>query len=153
VSSPQRRSGISNFESGISSSQRGSGILNFESGIPVPWLVAIALVFLLGLSLAALACLRALAADREPRVANFSSRSPSREPLAPILRPRFPMRLSFAALLLFALISVSCGGRGNDTIIHNPGTPGGDYLLTITATTTSGSSTVTHTITLDLKVT
>jgi Abnormal spindle-like microcephaly-assoc'd, ASPM-SPD-2-Hydin/Beta-propeller repeat len=55
------------------------------------------------------------------------------------------------ALLAAIAMSASCGGGGSNTV-QNPGTPKGDYTLTITARTTAGTTTITHTLTLDFKV-
>ncbi len=83
------------------------------------------------------------------------SRAPSHKSRVLVLGSRIPNPKSLipALLQLFALLGVGCGGGGNNNTVLNPGTPKGDYLLTITATTTSGSTTTSHAITLTLKVT
>jgi hypothetical protein len=48
--------------------------------------------------------------------------------------------------LLLALALAGCGGPSN------PGTPPGTYTLTVTAVTGSGSSTLSHSVTLNLSV-
>ncbi len=59
-------------------------------------------------------------------------------------------RFVFATLLLLSLGWAACGG-GN-SVAHNPGTPAGAYSLTVTATYTSGSTTLTHHVNLTLTV-
>jgi hypothetical protein len=49
--------------------------------------------------------------------------------------------------LLLALALVGCGGE------RNPGTPAGTYALTVTAVTGSGSSALSHCVTVTLNVT
>ena len=56
-----------------------------------------------------------------------------------------------AALLLIILTWVACGGGGGGGT-HNPGTPAGNYTLTVTATYTSGSTSLQHTLMLPLTV-
>jgi len=56
-----------------------------------------------------------------------------------------------AAPLLCALMWAACGG-GAAPASHTPGTPAGTYPLTVTGTVTSGSTTVTQTMSLTLKV-
>jgi FG-GAP-like repeat/Cep192 domain 4/HYDIN/CFA65/VesB-like, Ig-like domain len=55
------------------------------------------------------------------------------------------------ALLAAVALCLSCGGGGSN-VVQNSGTPAGNYVLTVTSRTTSGSTTVTHTLTLNLKV-
>jgi hypothetical protein len=57
-----------------------------------------------------------------------------------------------AAPLFCVLMWVACGGGGTELISQNPGTPAGTYTLTVTGTSTAGSTEVTHTISLTLKV-
>jgi len=58
-----------------------------------------------------------------------------------------------AAPLFCALMWGACGGGGGaPPASHNPGTASGTYSLTVTGTVTSGSTTVTHTISLTLEV-
>jgi VCBS repeat protein/centrosomal CEP192-like protein/ASPM-SPD-2-Hydin domain-containing protein/FG-GAP repeat protein len=56
------------------------------------------------------------------------------------------------ALLLLSIAWSACGGGGGSNVVHDPGTPTGAYSLTVTATYTSGSSTLKHNITLMLTV-
>ncbi len=153
--------GILNSESWVrglppaQAASSGSQISNLRFQIPFPssgnlnseaWVRGLALALGIALfSLAALARLRALVPDP-------ASQGPSRGRLSPP-HSRRPLRLSFVALLLSLLFSwPACGGGGSNDIIHNPGTPRGDSQVTITATTTSGSNRVAHTISLSLKV-
>jgi hypothetical protein len=57
--------------------------------------------------------------------------------------------LMLATGLLLALAVGACGGGG----IHDSGTPAGTYTLTVTGTAGSGSSALSHNVTLTLKVT
>ena len=76
------------------------------------------------------------------------SRNPNSETRVPALSR---LRISYILLPLFLtaifLTSSSCGGGGNNGIT-NPGTPAGNYVLTVTAQ----NATVTQTVALDLKV-
>jgi len=70
---------------------------------------------------------------------------------------RGPVRLSWAtavlcAAMMAALWVPACGGGGGYTPPPNPGTPTGNYTLTVTATFMSGSTTLTHNISLTLTV-
>jgi hypothetical protein len=58
--------------------------------------------------------------------------------------------LPLAAGLLLMLALAGCGGGG--TTAYNPGTPPGTYTLTVTGTVTSGSSTLSHVLTLTVNV-
>lgn len=58
----------------------------------------------------------------------------------------------FAAIVLVALLWSACGGGGGGGGGGNPGTPAGTYLLTVTATFTSGTTTLKHTQNLTLTV-
>jgi outer membrane protein assembly factor BamB len=53
-------------------------------------------------------------------------------------------------LTLVSLVTLACGGVGAGA--RTPGTPSGTYPLTVTATYTSGSTTLKHTVTLNLIV-
>jgi hypothetical protein len=57
-----------------------------------------------------------------------------------------------ATVLLLTLVWTACGGGGPSGPVHVPGTPTGSYALTVTATYTSGSTTVAHTTGLTLTV-
>jgi hypothetical protein len=64
--------------------------------------------------------------------------------------------LLLASGLLLTLALAGCGGGGGGGGgggTHDPGTPVGTYLLTVTGTTVSGSSTLSHNVTLTLNVT
>ena len=69
------------------------------------------------------------------------------------LRRRYRWRIAWAPLtvgILALMLSVMCGGGGRGP--SNPGTPAGNYALTVTGSVTSGSTTFQHTITLTLTV-
>jgi hypothetical protein len=68
-------------------------------------------------------------------------------------RRRFTLAL-FALGFLAAMAMTACGGGGGNPggPVSNPGTPAGTYTLTITGTTGSGSSTVSHSTTFKLTV-
>lgn len=53
-----------------------------------------------------------------------------------------------------ALVGLGCGGGGGSTppVPHDPGTPRGSYAITVTATSGTGSSGITHTTTFTLVV-
>jgi hypothetical protein len=63
-----------------------------------------------------------------------------------------PIRLGLAGILFGVAMWAGCGGGSSSNIVHNAGTPKGNYNLTVAATYTSGSTTVTHNITLTLTV-
>jgi hypothetical protein len=113
-------------------------------------------LLLLTSAFAVLARLQARAPSPESRVPVLGFRLPpaGRSPSAgagPTPYSPLPLRFALAAALFFAALGTSCGGGGN-TVIQNPGTPSGTYTLTVTARITSGSTAVTHTLTLTLKV-
>jgi len=62
---------------------------------------------------------------------------------------------ALAAGLLLTLGMTGCGGGSGGRInpAPDPGTPAGTYTLTVTGTTNSGSSTLSHNATLSLIVT
>jgi hypothetical protein len=63
------------------------------------------------------------------------------------------LRLAMGFLLLFALAGCGGGGGGGGTgPTQNPGTPAGTYNLTVTGTTGSGSSALSHNVALTLTV-
>jgi hypothetical protein len=66
------------------------------------------------------------------------------------------LRLGMATagmLLVLALGLVACGGgTSNTSSSSNPGTPAGQYNLTVTGTVTSGSVTVSHDVQVTLQV-
>ena len=73
--------------------------------------------------------------------------------LAAILtRRRHGMKLWGAMVLTVALSCTSCGGGNSTPVIHNPGTPGGTYSVSVTATVASGSVSVQHEVKLTLIV-
>ncbi len=57
-----------------------------------------------------------------------------------------------ASGLLLVLGLAGCGGGGGGGSTPNPGTPAGTYSLTVTGTTGSGASAVSHAVTLKLTV-
>jgi len=58
-----------------------------------------------------------------------------------------------ASALLLTLALAGCGGGGGSAnVTHNPGTPAGNYTLTVTGSTGSGSSALSHSVTLALNV-
>jgi len=59
--------------------------------------------------------------------------------------------LACAALTLFVTFWTACGGSSAN-VIHSPGTPAGAYMLTVTATVTSGSASLKHSTNLGLTV-
>jgi photosystem II stability/assembly factor-like uncharacterized protein len=100
-------------------------------------------ILMLALALAVGAGLRPSPAFR--RADPWVGRGPGR---APALR-----RGALAAILLFVALWASCGGGGGSSGGGgNPGTPAGTYNLTVSGTYTSGSTTLTHDVTLTLTV-
>src|SRR5206468_3084824 len=68
-----------------------------------------------------------------------------------------PMRVGIRAAILclplmLAIMMSACGGGGGGGGPSNPGTPTGTYSITVSATFTSGSTTLKHNLTLSLKV-
>jgi hypothetical protein len=61
--------------------------------------------------------------------------------------------LLLATLLLLILALTGCGGGGGGGGAFNAGTPAGTYTLTVIGTSGSGSSTLSHSVPLTLKVT
>ncbi len=59
--------------------------------------------------------------------------------------------LALGTVTLLVALWTACGG-GSTNVVHNPGTPAGSYNLTVTATVTSGSSTLNHSASLGLTV-
>lgn len=58
-----------------------------------------------------------------------------------------------ASALLLTLALAGCGGVGGSAnVTHNPGTPAGTYKLTVSGTVGSGSSALSHSMTLTLNV-
>jgi Beta-propeller repeat/Abnormal spindle-like microcephaly-assoc'd, ASPM-SPD-2-Hydin len=113
------------------------------------------LLALLALAIAGVGLAQTRAAIRA-RIPNPQPLIPAGAPRLPTPDSRLPLRLrlrwgGLAALALGMAMLASCGGGGSNTV-QRPGTPKGDYTLTITARTTAGTTTVTHTLTLDLKV-
>jgi hypothetical protein len=66
-------------------------------------------------------------------------------------RKRRAVFLMLVTGLLLTLAVGACGGGGAE--MHDPGTPAGTYTLTVTGTAGSGSSALSHNVTLTLKVT
>jgi hypothetical protein len=70
-------------------------------------------------------------------------------------RGRAPL-IAMAASLLLALALAACGGGGGGGGVGggggNPGTPAGTYNLIVTGTESSGSSTLSHSVTMTLNV-
>jgi hypothetical protein len=88
--------------------------------------------------------LLALAAAARRRNALGALRARGRQPV-PAFVP--------AMLMLLALGWVACGGGGGgNNTTHNSGTPAGTYTLTVTAMCTSGSTSLRHTMALELTV-
>jgi hypothetical protein len=58
-------------------------------------------------------------------------------------------RLALGTVMLLGALGTGCGGA---SAVHNPGTPAGTYNLTLTATATSGSTTLQHSVSLELTV-
>jgi hypothetical protein len=59
--------------------------------------------------------------------------------------------LVLATTLVVVAAYAGCGGGGGN-VVHNPGTPAGNYTLTVTGIYTSGSVMLSHTQNLTLKV-
>ena len=63
--------------------------------------------------------------------------------------------LPLATGLLLMLAMAGCGGGGGGGgggVTHDPGTPAGTYTLTVPGTTGSGTSILSHSVTLTLTV-
>jgi hypothetical protein len=74
-------------------------------------------------------------------------------PVSLMMKSRRRAWLSLGVITLFVLLWASCGGRGGGTgSTGNPGTTPGTYTLTVTGTFTSGSTTLSHHVTLTLTV-
>ncbi len=69
-------------------------------------------------------------------------------------RPRLAYRFALLLLICAGLTMSSCGGSGGSSTggSGNQGTPAGNYTLAVTATFTSGSTTLTHKTSLTLVV-
>jgi hypothetical protein len=66
------------------------------------------------------------------------------------LAPRTALALPALGMLMASLLS--CGGGGGGGMMQNPGTPAGTYNLNVAATFTSGTTTLTHNVSLTVKV-
>lgn len=69
-------------------------------------------------------------------------------------RWRFSL-VPLAAGIALAMALIGCGGGGGGGgggTVHDPGTPAGNYTLTVTGTAGSGTATMSHTVKLTLKV-
>ncbi|MGB9464813.1 MAG: hypothetical protein WBR10_06845 [Candidatus Acidiferrum sp.] len=68
--------------------------------------------------------------------------------------PRLAHAAGAAVLIALLAITITSGGcaNGNTPPPANPGTPTGSYNLTVTATLTSGATTLKHNLTLTLNV-
>jgi hypothetical protein len=89
---------------------------------------------MLGLALAAMAW--AMGRRNRPGVSRWQSR----------------MALLASGLLLILALAGCGGGGGSSNVTHDPGTPAGTSKLTVTGSTGSGSSALSHSVTLTLTV-
>jgi hypothetical protein len=67
-------------------------------------------------------------------------------------RYRTPVVLGTCALAVALWAGCGGGGGGGPNPMTNPGTPAGTYTLTVTGSATSGSTTLSHNITLQFVV-
>jgi hypothetical protein len=67
-------------------------------------------------------------------------------------RRRIPVVLGVCALAVVLWAGCGGGGGGGPNPMTNPGTPAGTYTLTVTGSATSGSTTLSHNITLQFVV-
>jgi len=105
------------------------------------WLALLALLTVAGLSRQTVPALSRLDMRRWGH-RRYSSVGASRKPA---------LALALGTMLLLTLMWSACGNSGG-AVTHNPGTPAGTYSLTVTATFTSPSGTLTHTVPLTLTV-
>jgi hypothetical protein len=91
-------------------------------------------LLMLGLALAAMAW--AMGRRNRPGVSRWQSR----------------MALLASGLLLILALAGCGGGGGSSNVTHDPGTPAGTSKLTVTGSTGSGSSALSHSVTLTLTV-
>jgi hypothetical protein len=68
-------------------------------------------------------------------------------------RPRLGYVLAFLFLICTGITMTACGGGSGSTGSNtNPGTPAGTYILAVSGTFTSGSTTLTHNTNMTLMV-
>ena len=92
------------------------------------------------------------------------ARLPTQKPQTSQNRSALPARISVGRLsrwrtlivlgagVLAVVLWAGCGGTGGGGRMTNPGTPAGTYTLTVTGNSTSSSTTLTHSVTLQLVV-
>ena len=94
------------------------------------------------------------ALSRSSRTWTFALAVPMAGLMLISFRRRSPQFLLLAAVVVLLTFVPSCGGGGGSSRggVTDPGTPAGTHLVTVTATSGSGGTAITHTLTFNLVV-